>query len=86
MFVRLLEPYYLLGDWFLALSRIQQLLVIFAALVVLFTILAIIRGIYRAFFLLRRWLRRKLIPRNIDLHLDRDIASENDKQDSIGSE
>lgn len=54
--------------WFHNLSSNQRLFI--AVSIVCFVI--VLRQTFRLLMILRRWLRRKRIPKNVELHLDRD--------------
>ncbi len=58
--------------WIQSLSLNQRL--VFAALVIaaLFVVNYLFKVAFRVFVTIRRWLRRKSIPVQVDLHLDRD--------------
>jgi hypothetical protein len=58
--------------WFAGLSSNQQLLTILLTLVFLSLLRLSIIFVYRKFISIRRWYRRKRIPKNINLHLDKD--------------
>jgi hypothetical protein len=57
-----------LSEWFAELSLNQKIVVGLSTLI----LLAILWMIFAMLRRLRRWYRRKRIPKNINLHLDRD--------------
>lgn len=59
-------------EWFLNLSQNQQYVVLAFVAVTIFVLLCVSKACYNIFFRVRRWYRRKRIPKNIDLHIDRD--------------
>ena len=58
--------------WFLQLSLNQKLVVAGIALASLMLISVVLLGLKKFAQYLRKWIRRKRIPKNINLHLDRD--------------
>ena len=61
-----------LANWYASLSITGKYLVPLVTLAAIGLIVVAVRAGVAAFILLRRFIRRKLIPRNTDLHLDRD--------------
>jgi hypothetical protein len=68
------ELYERLAAWLQDLGFATSYVGIFVVAAAIVTLVAALYVMYRCFFSIRRWLRRKRIPKNIDLNLDREIA------------
>lgn len=61
--------------WAQNLSLNQRLVLAVSTFLLIIILKITFRFIYMSFIKIRRWFRRKLIPRKVDLHLDRERDS-----------
>ena len=70
-------------QWYESLSLTGKFVFPIFGIAGLVTLFLIYRALYTSFILIRRFIRRKLIPKNIDLRLDRDVAPEERVEPSL---